>query len=78
MGIRDRIETDLTKVWRQWSTWVIAAVLFFGDIYNELAGLVGYADIPPGAKHALYALGAAGIAAKHFKQRPPTPPAGKP
>ena len=70
MAWRDRINTDLGTIWRQWSTWVLGALLFFGDIYNELAGLTGYTDIPPGAKHALYGLAALGLAAKHYKQKP--------
>lgn len=68
MNWRDKINTDVKAIWSQWSTWVLTAVLFFGDIYNEAAGLIGYADIPAPAKHAMYGLGLAGLAAKHWKQ----------
>lgn len=69
MSLRDRIETDLRKVWTQWSTWVLSFLFFFGDIYNEIVSLVGYTEIPAGAKHALYGISVAGIAAKHWKQK---------
>lgn len=71
MGWRDHVNTDLRAVWRQASTWVLGALLFAGDVYNEAASLIGYADIPSNAKHVMYAFAVAGLAAKHWRQKAP-------
>lgn len=71
MGWRDKINTDIATVWRQASTWVIAFLAPFPDIYNTAASWVGYADIPSQAKHALYAISFVGLLAKHYRQAPP-------
>jgi len=71
MPWRDRINTDIRAVWRQASTWVLAVLLPFPDLYNVAAGWIGYTDIPSPAKHVLYGIAFAGLAAKHYRQNVP-------
>lgn len=67
----DKINTDLRAVWTQASTWVLAALVPFPDIYNVAAGWIGYTDLPSNAKHVMYAFAAAGLLAKHYRQGTP-------
>jgi len=71
MPWRDRINTDIRAVWRQASTWVLAFLLPFPDIYDVVARWVGYADIPGPAKNALYGISLVGLLAKHYRQNAP-------
>lgn len=66
---RDRIVSDVGAVWRQASTWVLAVLMPFPDIYNVAASWIGYADIPSNAKHVMYGFALAGLAAKHYRQK---------
>lgn len=74
MGWRDKINTDFRAIWRQASTWVLAFLVPFPDVYNVVAGWVGYTDIPSTAKHALYGVAMAGLMAKHYRQKPKDAP----
>jgi len=74
MGWRDKINTDFADIWRQASTWVLAILLPFPDLYNVAAGWIGYGDLPPAAKHLMYGFSLAGLAAKHYRQKPKDAP----
>ncbi len=78
MGWRDRINTDVRAVWRQASTWVLAFLVPFPELYNIAAGWIGYADLPSAAKHVMYGFAAVGLAAKHYRQNAPKPKDGAP
>lgn len=69
MAWRDLIVSDVKAVWKQASTWVFVILAPFPDLYNVLAGWVGYTDLPPTAKHVMYGFAAVGLAAKHYKQK---------
>jgi len=69
MGWRELIVSDVKAVWKQASTWVLVALAPFPDIYNVVAGWVGYTDLPPAAKHAMYGFAAVGLLAKHYRQK---------
>lgn len=69
MGWREKINTDLGGIWRQASTWILAILLPFPDLYNVAAGWIGYSDLPSSAKHIMYGFSLAGLAAKHYRQK---------
>lgn len=69
MAWRDYIVSDVRAVGRHASTWVLAVLLPFPDIYNVAVGWAGYADIPSNAKHVMYAFSLAGLAAKVYRQK---------
>lgn len=69
MAWRDKIVSDLGAVWRQASTWVLAVLLPFPDLYNVVAGWIGYTDLDTTAKHIMYGFAVAGLAAKHYRQK---------
>jgi hypothetical protein len=68
MKLRELIVADVSAVWKQWSTYVLTALVAFPSAYDAIAAMGWMDQLPEPARWSIRGLATAGILAKHYRQ----------